>query len=72
MAKVLLFWLASGLIGMLVFLRFYPQAFPEASIDFRISRDQAIEIGGRALKGLGVKDFSGYIKSVEFQWHETA
>ncbi len=72
MARTLLFWLIAGAVGLTIFLHFYPQAFPEASIDFRINRHQALEMGEKALKQLGVQNFSGYIRSAQFSWHETA
>ncbi len=72
MVRTLALWLIFGAFGLAVFLHFYPQAFPEAGIDFRINRNQALEIGEKALGQLGVQDLSGYIRSAEFNWHETA
>jgi len=71
MGRVLLFWLTAGALGLWVFLHFYPQAFPEASIDFRINRHQALAAGERALRELGVQNLGGYIPSVDFDWLET-
>ncbi len=65
-------WLLAGIVGLVVFSRLYPLAFPEASIDFRIHHTEAIEIGAKALKELGAPDFSAHISSVAFGVDEEA
>lgn len=72
MVRVLLLWLIVGAFGLAIFLHFYPHAFPEASIEFRINRHQAIEIGEEALRQLGSPKLSGFIRAADFDWDETA
>ncbi|MFN4179883.1 MAG: hypothetical protein ACK4I8_06190, partial [Armatimonadota bacterium] len=72
MVRALPFWLIAGAFGLAIFLHFYPQAFPEASIEFRINRHQAIAIGEEALKQLGSPKLSGFISAADFGWDETA
>ncbi|MGQ9463941.1 MAG: hypothetical protein ACUVTP_12920 [Candidatus Fervidibacter sp.] len=42
-----------GAVGMLIFLVFYPLAFPKASINFRIRPSEALERGRQAIQQLG-------------------
>ncbi len=73
MGRLLLLWVIVGVIGLTAFLRLYPSAFPEASIDFRIRHQEALQRGAQALQRLGAPDLSrGYIAAVDFYWNETA
>jgi hypothetical protein len=73
MGRHLLLWVIVGVIGLTAFLRLYPSAFPEASIDFRIRHQEALRQGAQALQRLGAPDLSrGYIAAVDFVWSETA
>ncbi|MFA0738782.1 MAG: hypothetical protein LKKZDAJK_001899 [Candidatus Fervidibacter sp.] len=73
MGRSLLLWVIVGVIGLTAFLRLYPSAFPEASIDFRIRPQEALQRGAQALQQLGAPDLSrGYIAAVDFHWSETA
>ncbi|MEZ8216930.1 CAAX protease self-immunity [Candidatus Fervidibacteria bacterium JGI MDM2 SSWTFF-3-K9] len=71
--RPLFLWGIVGIIGLTAFLRLYPSAFPEASIDFRIRHHEALKQGAQALQQLGAPDLSrGYIAGVDFHWSETA
>lgn len=72
MQSKLWLWLLAGIVGLAIFVRFYPSAFPEASIDFRIRPFDALQIGEQALKRLGRPDFSGYRSAVSFGWSESS
>lgn len=61
-----------GAVGVVIFLVFYPLAFPEASINFRIRPSEALERGRQAIQQLGGPDLSkGYISAVDFRWDES-
>lgn len=71
MKRVLAFCFISA-VGLVVFLAFYPLAFPEASINFRIRPSEALERGRQAIQQLGGPDLSkGYISAVDFRWDES-
>ena len=41
--KTLLGWFLWGMVGLAVFLAYYDHAFPTASININISREEAVE-----------------------------
>ena len=43
-----------GITGVFIFFALYETAFPDASVDVSISRDQAMEIAESQLKGSGI------------------
>ncbi len=61
-------WLVAGLSGALVFWRLYSRAFPEASIQLRITPQQALQIGESALKQLDPQiNLKGWRSAVVFE-----
>ena len=69
--KTLLLWIAAGLLGVVVAFKYFFVAFPEASVDFRISRPAAVE---EAQKFLTAQDFrlDGYQSSIVFRVDDNA
>jgi len=69
--RALYVWLLVGVIGALVAWRFFFVAFPEAAVDFRVSRPAALE---RARQFLTAQGFSteGYESSIVFDLENTA
>ena len=46
-------FLALGTIGLAVFIRYYNEAFPVASLDFKLNREEAFQKADTYLKTLG-------------------
>ena len=67
----LLFWIALGIAGALFAHKFYFAAFPEAAVNFRVSRAEAL---GRARTFLAAAgdDVSGYQSTIVFDMDEDA
>ena len=61
--RALLLWVVVGLAGALFALKYYFRAFPEASVNFQISRSEALERAKQFVTGLGsnVKDYQSSI-----------
>ena len=57
--KTLISWLFLGIIGLAVFIFFYKQAFPTASLNIRVDKKEAVKIGEDfiAKKGFDLKGF---------------
>ncbi len=66
-----LLWLLGGLIGLFLFIRFYEQAFPVASVNLKLDRDQAAEQAADFLQEQGFS-LEGYFRTVYFDSHEQA
>ncbi|MDW8106139.1 MAG: CPBP family intramembrane glutamic endopeptidase [Armatimonadota bacterium] len=66
-------WILAGVAGLLYFWFAYPRVFPEASIDVRITPQEALERGARALRQLQPQlSLDGWRSTVEFAWDEQA
>ncbi|MCS7273406.1 MAG: CPBP family intramembrane metalloprotease [Fimbriimonadales bacterium] len=66
-------WVFAGVAGLLYFWFAYPRVFPEASIDVRITPQEALERGARALRQLQPQlSLDGWRSTVEFAWDEQA
>jgi hypothetical protein len=63
--RALLFWVVAGLAGAIFAYKNYFQAFPEASVNFKITRQQAVERAESFLGELG-ESTSGYRSAVAF------
>jgi Type II CAAX prenyl endopeptidase Rce1-like len=61
----LILWILLGVFGAWFAHRYFFRAFPEASVDFRISRSEALARAQNFVKSLG-EDVSGYRTSVIF------
>jgi len=53
-SRVLLLWILAGVVGVILAWKYFFVAFPEAAVDFRISRSEAVE---RARDFLSKQDF---------------
>ena len=69
--RALLLWVLLGIVGVVFAQRYFFRAFPEASVDFRVSRSEALQRAGSFLGGLG-ENVSGYQSAVVFDVDENA
>ena len=53
--RALILWIALGLIGVWFAHRYFFQAFPEASVDFKIPRAEAQARAKQFVEGIGRK-----------------
>src|SRR5579862_7218222 len=63
--RVLLIWILLGLLGAGVAWRYFFQAFPEASVNFQISRDEAINRAQQFVSDQGAS-LAGYESTIIF------
>jgi len=63
--KILLVWILAGLAGIGIGYRYFFRAFPEAAIDFRVSRPAALEVARNFLTAQSHK-LDGYQSSIVF------
>lgn len=69
--RALALWLLAGVIGAAVAFQYFFAAFPEASVDFRVTREEAVARARDLLAALG-HDAGEYQSSVVFQVDQTA
>lgn len=69
--RALVLWVLAGIAGLVFAQRYFFRAFPEASVDFKVSRSQATNRAKEFLSGLG-ENAAGYHNSVEFGVEENA
>lgn len=69
--RALLLWVAAGIIGLFFAQKYFFQAFPEASVNFQVSREEALERARKFVTGLG-ENLSGYKSSIIFDVDEDA
>ena len=69
--RALLMWVMLGIAGALFAQRYFFRAFPEASVDFRVSRDEALARAQRFVSGLG-EDVSRYQSAIIFDVDDNA
>jgi hypothetical protein len=69
--RALLLWVAAGIIGILFAQRYFFRAFPEASVNFRVSREEALATARNFVTGLG-ENISGYQSAIVFDWDDNA
>lgn len=67
----LLLWLVLGIAGAIFAFQFYFAAFPEAAVNFQISRTEAQERSQQFVTGLG-GDLAGYRSAIVFDVDENA
>jgi membrane protease YdiL (CAAX protease family)/flagellar basal body-associated protein FliL len=63
--RVLIVWILLGALGVFVAWHYYFQAFPEASINFTVSRDEALNRAKRFLTQQGAS-LNGYESTIVF------
>jgi hypothetical protein len=69
--RALVLWVFGGIVGLVFAQRYFFRAFPEASVDFKLSRPQAVSRAKDFVAGLG-ENVAGYRTSVEFGVEEDA
>ena len=69
--RALLVWVMLGIVGALFARHYFFRAFPEASVDFRVSRDEALACARRFASGLG-EDVSSYKSAITFDMDDNA
>ena len=67
----LLLWILVGVLGGVVAFKYFFVAFPEASVDFRVSRPAALEVARNFVTAQGEK-LAGYQSSIVFRVDDTA
>jgi membrane protease YdiL (CAAX protease family) len=63
--RALLLWIAAGIVGLLFASKYFFQAFPEASVNFQVSREEALMRAQKFVTGLG-ENIGGYKSSIIF------
>jgi membrane protease YdiL (CAAX protease family) len=69
--RALLFWVMLGIAGALFARNYFFQAFPEASVDFRVSREEARARAQRFVSTVG-EDVSSYQSAIIFDVDDNA
>jgi membrane protease YdiL (CAAX protease family) len=69
--RALLLWVAFGIIGTIFAYKYFFRAFPEASVDFRVTRTEALKVARNFVGGLG-ENVSGYRSAIVFSVDDDA
>jgi membrane protease YdiL (CAAX protease family) len=69
--KILLIWILAGLLGAGVAYKYFFQAFPEASVEFKVPRAAALEQARQFAAAQGAQ-LGGYQSSIVFNVDDTA
>ena len=69
--RVLLLWILCGIIGGVFAYKYFFRAFPEASVDFKVSRAEAQKHAKEFVEGLG-ENLTGYQSTMVFDVDENA
>ncbi|HYT21449.1 MAG TPA: CPBP family intramembrane glutamic endopeptidase [Candidatus Polarisedimenticolia bacterium] len=69
--RALLLWVVAGVAGALFASKYYFRAFPEASVNFQISREDALARAQKFVTGLG-ENVSGYQSTIVFDVDDNA
>lgn len=69
--RTLLLWIVLGLAGALFAHKYFFRAFPEASVDFQVSRAESQRRARSFVEGLG-ENLSGYQSTIAFDVDENA
>jgi len=70
-ARVLLLWILAGLVGAGVAYRYFFQAFPEASVEFKVPRAESLERAKQFASAQGAR-LEGYDSSIVFNLDDAA
>jgi membrane protease YdiL (CAAX protease family) len=70
-AKVLLIWILAGVLGAGVAYTYFFRAFPEASVEFKVPRADALAVAKQFAAAQGAQ-LSGYDSSIVFDVDDTA
>src|SRR6266852_3937851 len=69
--RALLLWVLAGIIGIVFAQKYFFRAFPEASVNFQVSREEALARAQRFVTGLG-ENVSGYQSTIVFDVDDNA
>jgi membrane protease YdiL (CAAX protease family) len=69
--RALLLWVVLGIIGTAFAYKYFFRAFPEASVDFRVTRPEALKVAQDFVAGLGEK-VDGYRSAIVFSVDDDA
>jgi len=69
--RALLLWVAAGILGIVFAQKYFFRAFPEASVNFQVSRVEALSRAQKFVTGLG-ENVSGYRSAVAFDVDDEA
>src|SRR5258708_12851999 len=69
--RALFLWVAAGILGILFAQKYFFRAFPEASINFHVSREEALARAQKFVTGMG-ENAGGYRSTVAFEVDEDA
>jgi membrane protease YdiL (CAAX protease family) len=69
--RTLIIWILVGILGAVFAQKYFFRAFPEASVDFKVSRAEAQSRAKKFVEGLG-ESLSGYQSTVVFDVDENA
>ncbi len=69
--RALILWIIFGIIGLVFAQKYFFRAFPEASVDFKVSRSEAQNRAKQFVEGLG-EDLNGYQSTINFAVDENA
>src|ERR1700739_101295 len=70
-AKVLLLWILAAVVGAVVAYTYFFRAFPEASVQFKVTRDQALAVAKKFAAAQGAQ-IAAYDSSIVFDVDDTA
>jgi membrane protease YdiL (CAAX protease family) len=70
-AKVLLIWILAGILGAAVAYTYFFRAFPEASVEFKVPRADALALAKQFAAAQGAQ-LGGYDSSIVFDLDDTA
>lgn len=69
--RALLFWVVLGILGAVFAQKYFLRAFPEASVNFQISREEALKRAQNFVAGLG-ENIRGYQSAIVFDVDDNA
>ncbi len=69
--RALLLWVAAGILGALFAYKYFFRAFPEASVNFQVSREEALARAQKFVTGLG-ENISKYQSTIVFDVDDNA
>ncbi len=67
--RALILWVMAGILGVVFAQKYFFRAFPEASVNFQVSREEAVSRAQKFLTGLG-ENVRGYRSAVAFDVDE--
>jgi membrane protease YdiL (CAAX protease family) len=69
--RALFLWVVAGILGIVFAQKYFFRAFPEASVNFQVSREEAFSRAQKFVTGLG-ENVNGYRSAVAFDVDEEA